>query len=72
MQCQSIFQYSIIKKALIQPTLQGFWVKQCGIKVTPKKDDTVKKIRSMINKIYKKKMHRYKVTYHQGKIQMNY
>lgn len=53
MHCQSIFQYSIINKALIQPTLQGFWVKQCGIKVTPKKDDTVKKIRSMINKIYK-------------------
>lgn len=43
MQCQSIFQYSIIKKALIQPTLQGFWVQQCGIKVTQKKDDTVKK-----------------------------
>lgn len=36
MHCQSIFQYSIIKKALIKPTLQGFWVKQCGIKVTQK------------------------------------
>lgn len=42
MQCQSIFQYSIIKKALIQPTLHSFWVKQCGIKVTQKKV-TVKK-----------------------------
>lgn len=30
------------KKALIHPTLHGFWVKQCGIKVTPKKV-TVKK-----------------------------
>lgn len=43
MHCQSIFQYSMIKKEPIQPTLQGFWVKQCGIKVTQKKDDTVKK-----------------------------